>query len=184
MAKVPLVEEQNAQQYKTIRPSNWFVVRFSDTTWADEIRPWMATDVSVQEPVHFQKVGFQVQGRPFSRPVLKENDGYEFTITFEETTDWKVQELINTLERLNIDSYGRHNTLKNCQFTVEIASLSPEGYEKGGEFKYDMVWTMCNSFFVGADDLGFSYNSPGKITRKLTFCCNRIVTTDKRPVSE
>ena len=182
MAKIPLNKERNALVNKTIQPNNWFVIEFLDMAkvTSTEYSTWMATDVSVQEPVNFQKVGFQVQGRPFSRPVLKENDGYEFTISMEETDDWKVAALINKFERNNIDEYGRHKPLNTCMIgRIAISTLKPSGMVIGGDFNKGLTWIMEDSFFVSADDTELSYNSPGKITRKLTFCCNQIIVEHK-----
>ena len=173
MAKISLSKQQSAFSEKTIQPNNWFVIRFPAKF--TDFQEWMAVDVNVQEPVEFQKVGFQVQGRPFSRPVLKENDGYEFTITMEETTDWKVAELINQLEKKNINEYGIHSYWTEAKIgDIEISALSPSGDGASG---HDVVLTcvMVDSFFVRADGLDFSYSSPGKISRKLTFCCNQIM---------
>ena len=172
MAKVPLRREQEAFNNKTSQPNNWFIVNFPDEYG---VKNWMITDVAVQEPVEFQKVGFQVQGRPFSRPVLKENDGYEFTLTMEETTDWKVTELVNKLERKNIDPEGVHKYWSEARIgNIRISALSPKGYTDSGDFDIALTWVMEDSFFVRSDGVDFSYNSPGKMTRKLTFCCNKI----------
>jgi len=179
MAKVPLQKEQEAFNQKTIQPNNWFIVNFPDTLGVD-VKNWMVTDISIQEPVEFQKVGFQVQGRPFSRPVMKENDGYEFTITMEETKDWKVSELVNELEIRNIDQYGIHRYWSSaCIGDIRISVLSPKGYTNSGDFDILKTWIMSDSFFVRSDGLDFSYNSPGKIIRKLTFCCNQIIMDNK-----
>ena len=180
MAKISLGKQQSVFSEKTIQPNNWFVIRFPanflirGSNVSSNFQEWMATDVNVQEPVEFQKVGFQVQGRPFSRPVLKENDGYEFTITMEETSDWKVMRLINQLERRNINEYGIHSYWKEAKIgEIRICALSPEGYV-GNNHDISKTWVMVDSFFVRADGMDFSYSSPSKITRKLTFCCNQI----------
>ena len=175
MAKISLDKQQSVFSEKTIQPNNWFVIRFPpEFDGYMGFHEWMAVDVNVQEPVEFQKVGFQVQGRPFSRPVLKENDGYEFTITMEETSDWKVMRLINQLERRNINEYGIHSYWTKAKIgEIRICALSPEGYV-GNNHDISKTWVMVDSFFVRADGMDFSYSSPSKITRKLTFCCNQI----------
>ena len=162
---------------KTIQPSNWFVVKFDEGIGGIglNIPAWLITDVQIQEPVEFQKVGNQLQGKPFSRPVMKETDGYEFQISMEETEDWRVQTLINELERRNINSNGTHTSINASDIgNVKIYVLSPRAHSGDRGSLYSFCYTMEHCFFIGADSISFDYGSPGKIKRKLTFCCNRI----------
>lgn len=178
MAKVPQQKEIEAYELKTIRPNNWFIVEFPFELDAFQIKSYHATDVSIKEPMEFQRVGYQRQGIPFSRPVKKPTDGYEFTITMEETEDWRVQTLIAALEHLNVAPDGTHRMLSQVLFgDIEVFSISSAGYVSGdanSNFNKQAKWVMKDCFFVGANDFNFTYNSPGKITRTLTFCCRNI----------
>lgn len=178
MAKVLQQAELNAFRNKTIQPSNWFVVQFPPIKGMN-IPAWVVTDVQIQEPVDFQKVGNQLQGRPFSRPVMKETDGYEFQVSMEETEDWRVQKLIHLLETMNINPDGTHTSLQDSIISsIDIYVLSPRAHStSGGEKRtlWSFHYMMEHCFFVGADSVSFDYGSPGKIKRRLTFCCNRIV---------
>ncbi len=184
MAKIPQKEELDAYKNKTIRPSNFFVVVFPDVKDGDgdvfgDVRSYHAVDVQIQEPVEFQRTGYQRQGAPFARPVKKPSDGYEFTITFEETKDWIIQDLIRRLESMNVNQNGTHTPFSRCFLNeIQIKSISPKGYETygsdGNRLKADRRWSMIGCFFVQADPFTFTYANPGKITRKLTFCCRNI----------
>ena len=186
MAKIPQKEELDAYKNKTIRPSNFFVVNFSPNVKDEDgfpvfgdVRSYHAVDVQIQEPVEFQRTGYQRQGAPFARPVKKPSDGYEFTITFEETKDWIIQDLIRRLESRNINENGTHTPFSKCFLDeIYIESISPQGYKQygsdGNQLMADRRWTMIGCFFVHADPFTFTYANPGKITRKLTFCCRNI----------
>ena len=202
MAKIPKNKETEAYLDKTIQPGNWFIVRFLGNSMLKpeqqnlndaltSIKTYWVSSIQVQEPVKFDKTGYQKQGRPFARPVMKTNDGYEFTVRMEETVDWDIQKLIDELEKRNINPDGTHTGLITSNLgVIEVSSLSPRGYigtSKTAEWSTNMTWRFEDCFFVGADNIDFSYDSAKKITRDLTFCCSRITrkyiengTDDKR----
>lgn len=184
MAKVPQAKELEAYNFKTIQPGNWFILRFLGKNDDDEskeiqdiIKPYVVNSISVQEPVSFDKTGYHMQGRPFARPVMKPCDGYEFSVKMEETDDWQIQQLIHILEKRNIRPDGTHTGLTESNLgEIEVCSLSPRGYlgKKSNEWSFSMKWTFKDCFFVSANSIDFSYDSPRKITRDLTFCCSAI----------
>lgn len=178
MAKIPRQIEMDIFTNKTVQPNNWFVVQFPAGWPFDYVSFYTVASVQIQEPVSFQKAGVEMQGRPFSRPVKNVIDGYTFTITMEETEDWRVQSLIHGLERMNINVDGTHTPITQCIVDeIKIYALSPYGYSGNtatAPFDWRYRYTMEDCFFVKADDFTLSYDNPGKITRQLTFCCNRI----------
>ena len=178
MAKIPRQVELDIFDNKTVQPNNWFVVEFPDRAMFKKVAFYHVSNVQIQEPVSFQKAGVEMQGRPFSRPVKSVIDGYTFTISMEETEDWRVQTLIHKLEECNINPDGTHTTLEECMLgSIKIYALSPYGYigkTDTAPLDWRYRYTMEDCFFVKADDFNFNYDNPGKIIRSLTFCCNKI----------
>lgn len=178
MAKIPRQVELDIFDNKTVQPNNWFVVEFPNYSFFKKVAFYHVASVQIQEPVSFQKAGVEMQGRPFSRPVKTVIDGYTFTMSMEETEDWRVQTLIHELEKRNINPDGTHTPLTKCLLgDIKIYALSPFGYN-GTTDTAPLDWryryTMEDCFFVKADDFNFNYDNPGKISRSLTFCCNKI----------
>lgn len=160
--------------FKTVAYQNMFRVTFDKIKSKDNgnIKSWLVKDVTFSDQIKFKTEALKSIGsvKLFSLPA--EYDGIDVTITFEETKNYDVENLISQLQNEYITSEGVMITAGDIGSITVEAFAPPIDKTKGEgdpEFKVVAKYTFNNCHFLNADQISYGYESATSISRKLSF---------------
>lgn len=161
--------------FKTVAYQNMFRVKFEKIKSKDngDIKYWLVKDVTFSDQIKFKTEALKSVGsvKLFSLPA--EYDGIDVTITFEETKNYDVENLISQLQTNYITSAGVMKTAGDIgSITVEaFAPPIDDKSESEGDPKFKVVarYIFNNCHFLNADQISYGYESATSISRKLSF---------------
>jgi hypothetical protein len=149
---------------KTVLPNWLFSVKFSNQT--DLLQPYHVIDVTI--PMYkfkVEKQNFGAVNRSFT-VIDQDSDALIVSVTFEDSHDGVVLQLIHELQKKIIGLNGLHKPINEQNIgDMDIEIKNYQGKSVG-------LFNCKNISYVGTENLTFSYTSNETMKYKIDFRCD------------